>query len=440
MRPTPYDAWTLRRLLCGDALNGELGTVSEPFRAFLDLLAATPPEGRQARLDGFLAGQANPEAINQTLREADPNGPPPDQSSVQAAAPDRPRARITCLADVEPKPVEWLWRGRVPLGVLSLWSGDPKLGKSLATIAVAAAVSRGAPLPGESHSIGPASVLIMSAEDDPARTIRPRLDAAGADLRRVHALESIIRPGRKGEPDADHWPSLLAHDLPTIEDAAAGVTDCKLIVIDPVSAYLEGVDDHRNVELRGVLSPLTAMAERLKAAVVLVSHLSKSSASNGKYRAIGSISYVASCRANSLFVRDHSDPTGRRVLMCDNGGNLAPTAPTLGYIVEDRGDGARLEWVNEAIDITADQALAAEQGAQMADRDAPERREAAQWLREVLSTGPVLATEIRELVKSCPFSLRTVETAKKSLAIKAYREGFGRDGQWYWRLDDAPSH
>src|SRR5262249_6783705 len=152
---------------------------------------------------------------------------------------------------------------------LTTFSGDPKLGKSFVTLSIAAAVSRGAPLPDDDPPDRPGSVILLSAEDDPARTIVPRLCAAGADLTRIHILESIIQPGlaagdRPGVlPTVERLPSLLDHDLAVIEARAARLSDCRLIVVDPVSAYLGGKDDHRNAELRGVLSPLKAMAQRL---------------------------------------------------------------------------------------------------------------------------------------------------------------------------------
>ena len=136
----------------------------------------------------------------------------------------------------------------------------------------------------------------MSAEDDPARTIVPRLTAAGADLTKVHILESVILAN-----GSETLPSLRA-DIDAITAAAARLGDCRLIVIDPVSAYLKGVDDNRNAVLRGVLTPLNRLAERLGAAVVLVSHLTKGGSANGKHRVLGSIAYVGACRANHLFV------------------------------------------------------------------------------------------------------------------------------------------
>jgi AAA domain len=57
------------------------------------------------------------------------------------------RVRLTRAFDLEPREVEWLWAGRVPLGMITMFAGDPKLAKSLVTLDMAAAVSRGLPLP-----------------------------------------------------------------------------------------------------------------------------------------------------------------------------------------------------------------------------------------------------------------------------------------------------
>ena len=127
----------------------------------------------------------------------------------------------------------------------------------------------GRPLPMSDLPNRPGSMILMSAEDDPNRTIVPRLEAAGADLTKVHLLESMVLAN-----GFETLPSLRA-DVDAITAAAARLGDCRLIVIDPVSAYLEGIDDNRNADLRGVLTPLKTLAENLRAAVVLVSHLTK---------------------------------------------------------------------------------------------------------------------------------------------------------------------
>ena len=52
------------------------------------------------------------------------------------------------------------------------------------------------------------SVILISAEDDPGDTIRPRLDAHHADVRRVHQLSAVRRVDDDGHHDAWlRWPT-----------------------------------------------------------------------------------------------------------------------------------------------------------------------------------------------------------------------------------------
>jgi hypothetical protein len=166
---------------------------------------------------------------------------------------------LTCAVNLEPREVDWLWSGRVPLGMLTLFAGDPNLGKSYVTLAMAAAVSRGLALPMSDLPNRAGSTILMNAEDDPSRTIKPRLTAAGADLAKIHFVESVILAN-----GSETLPSLRA-DIDAIMAAAARLGDCRLIVIDPVSAYLKGVDDNRNAVLRGVLTPWKSTIEVFKA-------------------------------------------------------------------------------------------------------------------------------------------------------------------------------
>ncbi len=373
-----------------------------------------------------------PEACRAELERVAAATPPADLSDPPPAEPDRPRCKLTRAADIQVRPVEWLWDGRIPLGMLTLFAGDPKLGKSFVTTALAANVSRGAPNPGDDRSpAGPGSVVLMSAEDEPARTIVPRLKAAGADLSRVYILESVyLSDGTEALPS-------LRTDIEAIEQAITSADDCRLVVIDPVSAYLGGTDDHRNGELRGVLSPLKALAERHGIAVVLVTHLNKASGTNPRYRVTGSIAYVGACRANFLFARDKDDPTGRRVFMLANGCNLAPDPPTLAYRIEDRGDGPAVEWEAEAVAITVEAAL------QPADPVGDERRaeQAAckDWLRETLGSGRMLQTEVARAGKDAGFSHDQLNRAKRKIGAVTRREGFGSGARCYWELPETPA-
>jgi len=194
------------------------------------------------------------------------------------------------LADVSPEQVEWLWPGRIAVGKLTVLAGNPGLGKSLATLDIAARVSVGKCWPDnrwEQQPIG--GVVLLSAEDDLGDTIRPRLDAHGADVTRIVALKSI-----KGADGAGDYNRLfdLSRDLEHLRAAIGTVENCRLIVVDPISAYLGKTDSHKNSDVRGVLSPLADLAAETRVAILAVSHLRKGEGA-AIYRTMGSLAFVA---------------------------------------------------------------------------------------------------------------------------------------------------
>ncbi len=425
---SPREAWAIHRVLCNQPVNGETGTWDKSPEMLFTYLASLPPEQRQAAWNTIVATRSDGAELAAAVLATDANEPCPED---KAGAGPRPGSVVMrCAADIEPRPVEWLWDPRLPLGMISLFAGDPKLGKSFVAIAVTASISRGAPLPFDQPA-PPGSVVLLSAEDDSARTIIPRLKASGANLEKIHLLDSVILvDGNEALPS-------LRTDTEKIGNAVAALKDCRLIIIDPVSAYLGGADDYKNAELRGLLSPLKKMAERLDAAVVLITHLNKGASTNGKHRVTGSIAYVGASRANFLFVRDREDPIGRRVFMLDNGCNLVESVPTLAYRIEDRGDGPAVEWETESVDITVEDALAAEAENRTGKSDASERKDAALWLKEVLANGRIPAKEIEALLRNAGFSLRTLKRAKEDIGVQSIREGFGKDATWFWEAPDA---
>ena len=341
------------------------------------------------------------------------------------------QVQMTCAADIKPKDVEWLWRDRIPLGMLTLFAGNPKVGKSYMTLEIAARVSRGEALPAGDIPNGPASVLLMSAEDDPACTIVPRLIAAGADLKRIQFASSAI--GRSGE----EAPLALPADIDAIEQSAANLESCRLIVIDPISAYLVGVDDHKNAESRRALFRLTNLAKNLNAAVLLVTHLNKRSGVSSKQRVQGSIAWGATSRANFLFVPDPEDPTGRTTLFLENGCNLVHSVPGLAYVIEDQGGGPRVKWTEKVVSIQADEALQSENDNTSDNAGSSEHRDCDQWLREVLGQGPEPMKEVMECGVRAGFSVHMINRAKKRTGVKSKREGCGKGSKVWWHLPKA---
>jgi len=213
-----------------------------------------------------------------------------------------------CLKDVESRPINWLWHGRIALGKVSLIAGDPGLGKSLITLDFAARVTTGTNWPVDNTPCEKGSVVILSAEDEIADTIKPRLEACGGDPSKVYAIKQA-RIEKNGE-EIERTVSLKS-DLIQIEEIIKNISDCRLVIIDPITAYMEQTDSYKNTEVRSFLKPIQDMAEKTGTAILLVSHLNKSMGQNAMNRISGSIGLPAACRAAYSVSRDQDDDSIR---------------------------------------------------------------------------------------------------------------------------------
>ena len=129
--------------------------------------------------------------------------------------------------------VRFLPGGRLLRGKFNLLAGFPDASKSTLACEIAARVSRGETWLDRTPVQESGSVLIVSTEDGVEDTIRPRLEAAGADLDRVG--NPVKRDSRHGDR-----PICLYEDLEEVERALR--RDCELLVIDTLNSYLAGDD------------------------------------------------------------------------------------------------------------------------------------------------------------------------------------------------------
>ncbi|MGD0266199.1 MAG: AAA family ATPase [Candidatus Methylomirabilota bacterium] len=326
---------------------------------------------------------------------------------------------LVSLADVTPEAVCWLWPRRIPCGKLSLIIGDPGHGKSCVTLDMAARVSRVLLWP-DGGAVPPGGVVLLSAEDDLADTIRPRLDAMGADPSRVVALRGVKVPG-----EAVPAPFRLAEDLAHLETAIKS-TSAVLVVVDPVSAYLGKADSYKDAEVRAVLAPLAALGERTGAAVVAVMHLTKDAQRKVLYRAQGSLAFVAASRAVFAVAEDQENPERRLFLPVKN--NLGPKPPGLAFRLAAAGSAVRVEWDTDPVAVDADAALAGPEPPE----ERGEREEAKEFLTELLAARPVPSEDVKRQARAAGIAERTLFRAKRDLGVKADKEGFR--GGWVWSL------
>jgi len=354
--------------------------------------------------------------------------------------PDADALEILSAGDFPARPVEWLWPGRIPLGKVTLLAGDPGLGKSLVALDVASRVSSGAcwpdpqtesPEPGvESYTSGSppsildtrpssGSVLILTADDDIGDTIRPRLEAHGANLQSVFFLPAL----------AD-----LRHDFQRLEKALERIPDCRLIVIDPVNAYVGPSDAHFHTVVRKVLEPLARLATQKRIAVLAVTHLRKHEGA-AILRANGSLGFVAAARTVWTICRDKHD-AGRNLLLPVKN-NLRPLGTGLAYTIESHPalNAPLVRWHSAPITASAEEAfrpLPKSRGPQ-----AEERQAASRWLSETFARGPRAASEVFEEGEQRGFHVRTLRRAFHDLGGQTNYRGF-LEG-WWWTLPNPAS-
>jgi hypothetical protein len=328
------------------------------------------------------------------------------------------KAELCC--DIHPTALDWLWPWYLARGKLAILDGDPEMGKSLLTIDLIARLSRGGPLPDGAPLTRPGTSVLLSAEDGAADTIRPRAEAAGADLSR------LVLPSCGGRV------ARFPEDLPHLEGL---VQDCgaDLVVIDPLMAFLPPkVAANLDQCVRQALTPLAGLAARTGCAVLFLRHLTKTGRDRAVYRGQGSVGIVAAVRTALFVAAPPSDSTGRVLAVAKS--NVGRRPPALGYrVVESASGQPVVEWTGP-VDLTADEACRARPAVGVRARD-----RASDWLKRELVGGPRTAAELYTAAAAAGIPERTLERAKAALRVSSHRtyDSRSRRGEWYWYDPDA---
>lgn len=317
---------------------------------------------------------------------------------------------ILNMDDVEPEVIEWLWYPYIPRGKLTMIEGDPGLGKSWLTMALASYISKGKALP---YQLDPEKgpVLILSAEDGIADTIKPRLVTLKANTKNILAIPEPVSFTEAGAKAVD----LAIKQVKPL-----------LVIIDPLVAYMGGkIDLHKANETREIMARLTRIAEENQVAILLVRHLTKGQKDKAIYRGLGSIDLTAAVRSVIAIGRNPKDPNEGRVI-CHIKSNLAPLGKPIAYTLN-AGDKYHPFEFGEEIEVDINEVFNTE-----ATTGKGSVESAIDFLNTILADGKVLPSmEIKREAEARGINEKALRRAKKSIGIVLIRES---DGVYKWSL------
>lgn len=312
------------------------------------------------------------------------------------------KLKVRRLSDVPAEELKWLWFPYIPAGKVTMLEGDPGLGKSYITCAIAAAISTGRCLPGQTQCLAPQGVLMMSAEDDLGDTVRPRILALGGNLANIAVTDNYFILDRLGLKDLEE----------TIRETAVTIA-----FLDPIVSYMGGkIDMNKANEVRTLMGPLNEVARNTGTAIIAVRHLRKDSGKGGKaiYRGIGSIDFTAAARS----VLQVEERDGVKYIIHAKH-NLSQEGKTLSYKIEDQV----FKWGQ----------FSEPRGRGRKPRPpSPLIAEIQEKMRTLLSEGPRPANEMLEALAK--YKRKPIFDAKRNFVASTRLS----DGAWMWELVTPP--
>jgi putative DNA primase/helicase len=359
------------------------------------------------------------------------------------------------LSEAKPNEVRWLWPGRIAADKLTMLVGDPGVGKSLLTLDLAARISAGQPWPDEPVSTEerePGDVLILSELDDPDDTIRPRLQALGADLSHIFLVRSFVRVTEPPKPkdwyeeklaEMGQGPSSRRENLPfsvggkltMLADAIKRMGNPKLVIIDPLSAYIDS--NYTRRQLNELMQELVEIAASEQVAILVVSHFSRGSHSLFHYGGQTNSRFVASARSVWKIVGDSEFRDRRLMLPLKN--NLGTDWLGLGFRIESAPNdpAPRIIWEQTPLEVKAPRMVfEPEKPKTLPNSYALHRQMIHQWLREQLETGERFAQDILAAAALARIGQRTLRLALREIGGQTRK---GSTGLWVWSLENQSS-
>jgi putative DNA primase/helicase len=344
------------------------------------------------------------------------------------------RAELITLENLKMDPTDWLWDGWIARGEIALIAGAPECGKTTIALALAAILSSGGKWPDMTDAAA-GNILIWTGEDNPEKTIKPRLIQMGADPKKIWVVKG------KRDENGKLIPFNPATDLPILAAAAKDIKGgVDMLIIDPIVSVVGGkVDNGNNAGHREKLQPLVDFAKGMNCAVIGMTHFTKGTAGKDPVeRVTESLAFGAIARVIFAATKNKNEDPERIFVMAKN--NLGPLMGAFGYsivgaplAVDPRIIATRVLW-GEPIEGDPREILTEAEGdGKGEDRNrTPAQLSAQAWLHAALSCGARKQTEIAAEGAEQGFSSDKIFRASKALRVVKRKETF--TGAWLWSL------
>lgn len=310
-------------------------------------------------------------------------------------------------SEIEKTIVDWLWWPYIAAEHINIIAGMGNEGKGLVCAHLAACVTRGRAFPNFPEKHAPGRVMWLEMEDDLGSTVAPRLEAAGADMSKVHILNPSSFIGLSASQHID----AIAKSIYTFQP--------RLMILSPMNSFLGGANVNSELEIRAAFEALRTPTVGTGCAILGISHANKKTELSSIERISGSVAYVNYCRS-VLFVatEPYGDPGVRRLVhgkwnMSTRGDDLLYKPKYVGNHPKQRDQALRLEWDKPLEDVNVKNVFSQDSSSKKQKESAP------QWMERFLAEKTSIDIEtMKEEATKAGHSWRAVEIARQRLNEK----------------------
>ena len=213
---------------------------------------------------------------------------------------------IVEMVGLDMVPIDWLWYPVAPIGMVGTVLGTPGVGKSYMLTDLAARVSRGEELPlyrKQTEKVAHGWVIFITSEGVPDKILKPRLYAAGADMKNITVIKGRVTK------DGDFVLLDIRFHLNELRDLIKNdPRTCVLVIIDPLASFVSGNANLNDMtQTRQALDTVARFAEATTVAVMVAIHPNKNESQQLQNRAAGSVQMSAAVKTCWVVVEPKDD-------------------------------------------------------------------------------------------------------------------------------------